>query len=86
MKLKIKLKYVRLIARLLAAVVVVFVFLCVSTKQKFYAVIAVLLAVGIGVFETVFYKCPICGKFLGSLKATRCPYCGEVIDENESAQ
>ena len=84
--MKIKLKHVRLIARLLAAVVVVLVFLCVSTGHKFYAVIGILLAVGIGVFESVFYKCPICGKFLGSLRATRCPYCGEVIDENESAQ
>ena len=45
------------------------------------AIIAVVLAVAIGVFVSVNWRCPYCGRGLGRVgKFEYCPHCGEKLD------
>ena len=75
-------KTVKTIAYILFAVAIAFIVAAVETKRRIYGGGAAFVCIGAGVFENIFYKCPECGKFLGSFSNTCCPHCGWVINES----
>ena len=81
-----KLKTVKLISCILIAVIIVLVVAAIQTKQRIYGIVAVVLCIGTGIFESAFYKCPNCGQFLGSFGHKCCPHCGKAIKESEKAE
>ena len=80
------LKTVKIITYVLLAVTVLLIVAVVETKQRIYGVGAAIACIGAGVFETTFYKCPECGKFLGSLSNQCCPNCGYKLKEEKNKE
>ena len=77
-----KLKTVKIITYLLLAVAVLLILAVLATKQRPYGIAATVVCIGAGVFESTFYKCPECGKFLGSFSNICCPSCGCKVRED----
>ena len=81
-----KLKTVKLITRLLIAAIVVLLGALLLTGQKVWGYAAIAVCIGTGLLKSGLYKCPECGKFLGSFSNKRCPDCGAEIDLNRKAE
>ena len=85
-KRKMKLKTVKIIAYALYAITILLILAVVETKQRIYGVGAAIACIGAGIVETALYKCPECGKFLGSLSNQCCPNCGYKLKEEKNKE
>jgi len=78
-----KLSTVRLLTYAMIAVDIVILLAAILTKQKLYGYIGIVTILATGFFETGYYKCPMCGKFLGQLRTKKCPHCGAEVREKK---
>ncbi len=75
------LRAIRIICICIIALIAAALLLVVFTKQRIFWYVEFGLVMAYGLFNQVFWRCPICGKPFGGIKKfEKCPFCGSEID------
>lgn len=76
-----KLKLLKAAVWIITAAAIVMFALFTVTEDRTYSYAVLGLAAAAVVLELIFYRCPACGKFLGSFSNRCCPHCGARVNE-----